>query len=260
MTDHPPKTADAQENQITIYTDGASRGNPGPGGWAASIQHPNGKVAEIGGAEGHTTNNRMELTAILKALEYVKEHLGKPDAVKTVEINTDSAYALNGATKWIYGWFKNNWQTADGQPVANQDLWEEIHQLTWYFKPKCELQFTKVSGHDGVLGNERADLIATAFADGDRILLYVGGGRDYERLLSESVGMRKPEKKSSAKKSRENTGPGYSYLSQIGGLIEIHRTWKECEARVKGKSGARFKKAMTPEEEASIILEWTTRK
>jgi ribonuclease HI len=259
MTDTPIEG----EKKITIYTDGASRGNPGPGGWAASMQFPNGKVVEIGGAEGHTTNNRMELTGILKALEYAKEHLGTPGKsteVKTIEINTDSAYALNGATKWIYGWFKNNWQTAEGQPVANQDIWEAIHQLTWYFKSKCELEFKKVSGHSGVLGNERADLIATAFADGERILLYAGGTRDYERLLGESVGERKPETKKTEDQKLRSKTPAYSYVSMIGGLIEIHDEWKDCEARVKGKSGAKFKKALSSDDEANIILSWTTGK
>ncbi len=259
---------------LIIYTDGSSRGNPGPGGWAASMQFPGGKVVEIGGAEGHTTNNRMELTAILKALEYAKDHLGTPGKateVKEIVINTDSAYALNGATRWVYGWFKNNWQTADGQPVANQDLWEVIYQLTWYFKSKCELNFIKVAGHVGILGNERADLIATSFADGDRILLYTGGGRDYERMLGKTISHKKLyevigeknaellKQKRAEKRERENT-PAYSYVSMVGGLIELHRDWKSCEARVKGKSGAKFKKSLSATDEADIILSWTTRR
>ncbi|HRH31110.1 MAG TPA: ribonuclease HI [Candidatus Paceibacterota bacterium] len=256
------------EKKITIYTDGASRGNPGPGGWAATMQFPNGRIIELGGAEGHTTNNRMELTGILKALEYMRDHLG---TATVVEINSDSAYALNGITKWVYGWFKNNWQTADGQPVANRDLWEPMYQLVWYFKSKCELIFTKVSGHSGVLGNERADLIATSFADGERILLYVGGSKDYERLLGDSVGDRslatemnaqqdEQRRNQNREKKIRSTTPAYSYVSQVGGMIETHRTWADCEARVKGKSGAKFKKALSEQEEANIILEWTTGK
>ncbi len=243
--------------KITIYTDGSSRGNPGPGGWAATIIFPNNKVIELGGAEGHTTNNRMELTGILKALEYLKEHLG--DAT-TVEIHSDSAYALNGATKWIYGWFKNNWLTAEGQPVANREIWEAIYQLTWFFKSKCDIIFTKVSGHSGVLGNERADLIATAFADGERILLFSGNVKEYERLLSDSVAHRKSSPETKAK-SREQKNrsliPAYSYVSMVGGMIETHRSWPDCEARVKGKSGAKFKKALSEEDEATIIASWT---
>lgn len=263
-TPHPDKN----EKKIIVYTDGASRGNPGPGGWAASMQFPNGRVIEIGGAEGHTTNNRMELTAILKALEYVRDHLS---AATAVEIHTDSAYALNGATKWIYGWFKNNWTTAEGQPVANKDLWEAMYQLTWYFKSKCGVVFNKVAGHAGVLGNERADMIATAFADGERILLYVGGAKDYERMLGDSVGDRglaeemdaennEARRKAKNEKKARSAAPAYSYVSQVGGMIETHRTWADCEARVKGKSGAKFKKALSAEEEANIILSWTTGK
>lgn len=249
------ETSPRDEKKIIIYTDGASRGNPGSGGWGASISYPNGRIVEIGGAEGHTTNNRMELMAILKSLEHIRDNLGKAEAI---EVMTDSAYALNGATRWVYGWYKNNWQTAEGNPVANQDIWEAIYQIIWYFKSKCDLNFTKVSGHSGVLGNERADLIATSFADGERILLYVGGGRDYIKLLGDSVGHRVVEAKKVEIKKERAKGPAYSYLSQVGGLIEIHRDWKDCEARVLGKSGAKFKKAMTPEEEESIILSWTT--
>ncbi len=259
------KSANGKDEQkIIIYTDGSSRGNPGAGGWGATMVFPNNKVVEIGGAEGHTTNNRMELTAILKSLEYLRDNTENFDDITLAEINSDSAYCLNGVTKWIYGWFKNNWQTAEGKPVANRDLWEPIYQLIWYFKSKCEILFTKVSGHSGVLGNERADLIATAFADGDRILLYVGGFRDYERLLGESVGKRTstPEKKADKKQKDKarSSQPAYSYLSQVGGMIEHHRTWAECEARVKGKSGAKFKKALSEEDEANIILSWTTGK
>ena len=243
-----------EEKKIVVYTDGSSRGNPGPGGWAASIQFPNNKVIEIGGAEGHTTNNRMELTAILKALEYVRDHLG---SAQIAEIRSDSAYALQGVTKWIYGWFKNNWQTADGQPVANQDLWESIYQLTWYFKSKCELVFTKVSGHTGELGNERADTIATAFADGDRILLYVGNAKDYERLLGDSVASKKAVSKKTPEQKARSAAQAYSYVSMVGGMIETHRNWADCEGRVKGKSGAKFKKALSEDDEANIILSWT---
>ena len=263
MADTTP-APEANEKKITIYTDGSSRGNPGPGGWAATMQFPNHRIIEIGGAEGHTTNNRMELTAILKALEYMRDHLG---TATTVEINSDSSYALSGITKWVYGWFKNNWQTSDGSPVANRDLWEPMYQLVWYFKSKCELTFTKVSGHSGVLGNERADLIATAFADGDRILLYVGGAKDYERLLGDSVGdrslateMTEQQKADSKAKKARSAMPAYSYVSQVGGMIETHRTWADCEARVKGKSGAKFKKALSEEDEANIILSWTVGK
>lgn len=262
-----------EESKIIIYTDGSSRGNPGPGGWAATIEFPNNKIVEIGGAEGHTTNNRMELTGILKALEYLKEHIGdrKNDDGKsggahgeqTAIINSDSAYALNGVTNWMYGWFKNNWVTADQQPVANRDIWEQIYQLTWYFKTKCDIVFNKVSGHSGVLGNERADLIATAFADGERILLFSGTAKDYERLLSDSVANRKSSPTTKAKsKEQKNRSmlPAYSYVSMVGGMIETHRTWSDCEARVKGKSGAKFKKALSEEDEANIIASWTAGK
>jgi ribonuclease HI len=138
---------------IEIYTDGACRGNPGPGGWAALLLM-GAHEREISGAEAHTTNNRMELTAVIRALETLKRPVH-------ARIYTDSQYVRNGITRWLSAWQARGWRTADRKPVKNQDLWQRLaelagaHQLEWHWVP----------GHAGVPGNERVDRLANAAID-----------------------------------------------------------------------------------------------
>jgi ribonuclease HI len=138
---------------IEIYTDGACRGNPGPGGWAALLLM-GAHEREISGAEAHTTNNRMELTAVIRALEALKRPVH-------ARLYTDSQYVRNGITRWLPVWQARGWRTADRKPVKNQDLWERLaelagaHQLEWHWVP----------GHAGVPGNERVDRLANAAID-----------------------------------------------------------------------------------------------
>src|SRR3989338_4656294 len=155
---------------ITIYTDGSSRGNPGPGGWGAILAHEN-KVVELGGGEKHTTNNRMELTACIRALEFTINNF----QFSKIEVNTDSEYVMKGITEWIKTWQLKNWRTSGKKPVLNQELWQELlgvtegKDITWKYVP----------GHAGVILNERADEIATSFADGLNPLLYNGPKAGY---------------------------------------------------------------------------------
>jgi ribonuclease HI len=135
---------------VTVHTDGACSGNPGPGGWGAILQS-GGKTKELKGGEAHTTNNRMELMAAISALET----LTKPCRV---DLYTDSQYVRNGISAWIHGWKKNGWRTADKKPVKNVDLWQQLdaalarHEVTWHW----------VKGHAGHDLNERADELARA--------------------------------------------------------------------------------------------------
>jgi ribonuclease HI len=148
-----------------IYTDGACSGNPGPGGWGAVLYMNDGTVQELGGAEANTTNNRMELQGSIAALSaYQQTQQSQP-----IQLYTDSEYVRNGITKWISGWKKKGWKTSAGKPVLNQDLWEALDELntkqvTWHY----------VKGHAGDPGNERADAIATSFAQGRPISLRQG--------------------------------------------------------------------------------------
>lgn len=134
--------------RVTIYTDGACRGNPGPGGWGAILQFGEAE-RELCGGEPDTTNNRMEMTAAIRALEALKERCA-------VDLHTDSTYLRNGITEWLEGWKRRGWRTAAKKPVRNQDLWvaldalAERHNVTWHW----------VRGHAGHDGNERADELA----------------------------------------------------------------------------------------------------
>ena len=141
--------------EVRIYTDGACVGNPGPGGWAAIILSENDKK-EIFGGEKLTTNNRMELTAAIKALEYCKENEGKQPSLKQIAIYTDSTYLKEGITNWINIWEKNNWKTADKKNVKNVDLWKRLDQLA----KLNTIEWKWVKGHSNDSMNDLADKLA----------------------------------------------------------------------------------------------------
>jgi ribonuclease HI len=133
---------------IYIYSDGACKGNPGPGGWGALLVS-SGHRKEISGGEPNTTNNRMEMTAVIRALESLK----RPS---TVEVHTDSQYVQKGISEWMSGWKRRNWHTADGKPVKNQDLWLQLDALSQLHR----IEWKWVRGHAGHPENERADALA----------------------------------------------------------------------------------------------------
>ncbi len=138
---------------VEIFTDGACRGNPGPGGWGVLLRY-NDTEKELYGAEAATTNNRMELTAAIRALEALK----KPCRV---QLTTDSRYVRSGITEWIGNWKKRNWRTADKKPVKNIDLWQRLDDLC----SRHEIEWFWVEGHSGHPGNERADALANRAID-----------------------------------------------------------------------------------------------
>jgi ribonuclease HI len=138
---------------VIIYTDGACRGNPGPGGWGVLFNYK-GKIKELYGAEKHTTNNRMELMAAIQALE----SLTRPCLV---QLNSDSSYVLKGITDWMPNWKKRGWKTAAKTPVKNEDLWRRLD--TAILKHKIEWKWVK--GHSGDTGNDRADALANLGID-----------------------------------------------------------------------------------------------
>jgi ribonuclease HI len=136
------------EPVVEIHTDGACRGNPGPGGWGALLR-ANGTEKELYGGEAATTNNRMELMAAIRALEALK----RPSRVK---LYTDSIYVMKGITTWIHAWKRRGWRTADKQPVKNEDLWRQLDEA----RSKHEVEWHWVKGHAGHPENERADQLA----------------------------------------------------------------------------------------------------
>lgn len=140
---------------LTIYTDGSCLGNPGIGGWGATLRCLD-KYKELSGSEADTTNNRMELLAVIKALEYLK----KP--WKVIVVYTDSKYVKDGITQWLPGWKKNGWRTSAKKPVKNQDLWERLDKVA----SQLNVTWGWVNGHSGDLGNDKADELATKAAKG----------------------------------------------------------------------------------------------
>lgn len=160
---------------ITIYTDGSSKGNPGPGGYGAiiindgksEIRNSKSEITEIGGREEMTTNNRMEMKAAIEALKNVSNN--------NIEIYADSEYLIKGITIWIKNWQKNNWRTKDKREVMNRDLWQELLAQT----ENKNIEWKKVLGHSGHEYNDRCDEIATSFADGLSVNLYNGPREGY---------------------------------------------------------------------------------
>ena len=220
-----------------IFTDGAARGNPGPGGWGAVVLTPD-KAVELGGREDHTTNNRMELLAIISALESVPQE-------REMTIYTDSAYVVNGITRWVIGWKKNKWKTSQKEDVLNKDLWERLVDATGH----KIIDWKLIKGHSGTAGNERCDVIATSFADKVPIVLYNGSRERYGIDL-------KIKEASPSNKKNKSKSKAYSYVSMVDGVIQVHKTWEECKARVH-EVNAKYKKAVSPEDEENIIREYT---
>ncbi len=297
-------------NSIIIFTDGAARGNPGRGGYGAVAIYPNAygepQVDEIGGREDMTTNNRMELRAVIEGLKnFTDSNYYQNLNDYTFTFYIDSAYVVNGATKWLHGWKKKNWITTGKEEVKNRDLWEELDALLHGSDAtkhgRLHITWKLIEGHAGVWGNERCDIIATSFADkkpnvpvniiGSALgRLYTGSLADYasvvvggENILNTKAihqdrkDAMKARKKgyssdgavgsadtsgsgtaSSSSKSKKGT-PAYSYVSAVDGKVYADKTWAECEKRVKGKSGARFKKVFSADEERGLMEEFGTR-
>lgn len=227
-------------DEIIVFTDGSSRGNPGPGGWGTVVVEGDA-VLELGGREVNTTNNRMEMTALLEAL------LSIGTTSKTIVVYIDSSYVVKGMSSWIIGWKKNNWKTADKRDVSNKDLWEKLDEAGEGRKIEWKL----VEGHVGIIGNERCDEIATEFADNKPPTLF-DGCIDQYRLDILNVSSEKVAKKSKDRSKLK----AHSYLSFSGGEFMKHKTWAECKEWVNGKSNAKFRKAISEEDEAAIMKEW----
>jgi ribonuclease HI len=156
--EHPPSQPQSDEHdplKVLLFTDGACSGNPGPGGWAFILQHPRtGKEKAGSGGEPMTTNNRMELLAVIRGLETLTR-------ASVVELWSDSQYVLNGLSEWLDGWKAKGWRTANKKPVKNDDLWRELDEL----KARHRITFHWVRGHDDHPENERCDQMAVAARD-----------------------------------------------------------------------------------------------
>ncbi len=147
-----PKAKPAEATEVQLFTDGGCSGNPGPGGWAFILRHPaSGKELRRSGGERETTNNRMEMMAVIEALGALKRPC-------MVELHVDSQYVLKGITEWVAGWKAKGWRTASKQPVKNVELWKHLDELV--ARSGHAIDWRWVKGHDGDPGNERADELA----------------------------------------------------------------------------------------------------
>lgn len=226
---------------IEIYTDGASRGNPGPGGWAAIIVSGDA-VTEIAGRMDDATNNQMELAAVIEALTFVKEQ----GMTGVIALHADSTYVLSGISSWLDGWVRKGWVTMAKKPVENRALWEQLLELRDYFGSKLSL--VKVAGHSGHDYNERCDELAVAAALGKNPELFSGSTDAYKAIL-ESMTVKPTKSKKSSKEA-------YSYVSLVDGTVHVDKTWAACEKHVKGKR-AKYQKVFSKEEETDLIQNYT---
>lgn len=239
------------EQPIVVFCDGASKGNPGPGGWGVVIVTPDGRVTELGGRAAHTTNNKMELTGAISALTELRDVAG------TVAVYTDSTYVIKGISEWIWAWRRKGWKTAEGKDVLNRELWEELGDLV-SARGKGAIAWHYVRGHVGIPGNERVDAIADGLAQQQPVTLFHGTLLDYcLPILDLPDDTTVPARKAAASgRSSGSTAKAHSYLSVVDGKPMRHTTWADCERRVKGRSGARFKKAVSAADEVAILRSW----
>lgn len=237
-------------SEVSIYSDGACSGNPGPGGWGSIIIFDNlKKVQELSGYSPQTTNNRMELTASIEALKFI---VSSGIAAKDITLYTDSVYVIRGITQWIFGWKKRGWKNNDNEEISNQDLWQDLDNVVKKIKTKILWKYVK--GHAGVPGNERCDELAVAESKRAPLTKYKGPAAGY------LFDVNKPPKDMPLPESNWNKSldskKTVAYLSYVGGILKRHETWSACEAEVKGRPGAKFKKFSNPEEEAEIKKRW----
>lgn len=234
------------QSPTVIFCDGACSGNPGKGGWGAIVATPDGQVEEIGAYDPETTNNRMELMGSIRSLDKVRAVPGK------VMLFTDSVYVIRGITQWIWGWRKRGWKNAEGADVANRDLWERLLPIVSARGQGNPVDWRFVRGHAGIPGNERVDEIAVAFTKGQRPQLYKGPLLGYGvpiHDVPDDTSLPEP-------KPKQAKAAAYSYVSVVDGVAKRHTNWPDCEKRVKGRSGARFKKAMSEADEQEILAGW----
>ena len=233
-------------SKITIFSDGAAKGNPGPGGYGAVISDGN-KVREIGGELEKTTNNETELKAVVEAIKEVKEESAD------IHIYTDSKYVVEGATGWILGDEKWLGRQKQGTDVLNKKLWQELVTLL----QSTTIEWHKIPGHSGLIGNERADAIASTYGEKKPVSLFDEPQSEYPYDIENITFDTKVEAAARSETRKRQAMKAHSYVSEINGDVQTHKTWKECEARVKGKK-ARFKKAISAEEERSIIAAFSS--
>ncbi len=235
--------SNTKQGQVIIYTDGACSGNPGIGGWAYVLFDGHETVYEAADFEEQTTNNRMEMSGVVRAFQEL-QRLKTQGAVSfnAIYVHSDSSYVIQGITNWIFGWKKRGWKNMEGKDVANQTLWLELDEAVAPFR-----QMTKwihVPGHAGIPGNERCDELSVEVTKGKTSHRADFPSETYPVDIFSAVDLQKFKK----------VDP--YYLSYVNGTLKKHATWPECEAAVKGRTGVRFKKIKSLNDEVQVLKDW----
>lgn len=229
-------------HEYRAYTDGACVGNPGPGGWGVRLYCPDGQVHELGGREPATTNNRMEMQAAIRALQSLPAQL-------PVTIYTDSQYLINGITKWLPSWRRRGWVTVSGTPVKNSDLWQILASLQ-----HRGVRWQHVRGHSGNPNNERVDTIARECATGRCPTLFSGQAGAPDDPVPLLPARPAPSVTAPPELLQTPLDGAARYISIVRGQVACDRTWAACAARVRGVSGAKYRKVRTHEELAAFCV------
>lgn len=224
-------------NTAVLFTDGAARGNPGPGGYGF-VLISNEYVYEGSGAKNPTTNNAMELSAVIQGINKL---VSLQQKVSKLTIHLDSKYVRDGSISWRHGWARNGWITKEKQPISNKDLWQELHSLL----NQCAeigivIDWDLVRGHRGIPGNERCDYLATTVAD-------TGIDQSYTGPLSDH-----PNAKNLL--SVPKTTEPY-YIAFADGVVQKFTKWDDCSQWVRGRK-AKYKKVHSTLEEESVLESW----
>jgi ribonuclease HI len=228
---------------LIAYTDGACIGNPGPGGWGVRLLYPDGAVRELGGGVAATTNNRMELQGALEALKAI-------GPCPEVTLYTDSRYVIDGVTKWIHGWRRRGWQTMAATPVKNRELWIALDRMN-----HAGIRWRYVRGHSGDPNNERVDTIARAFALGQSPPLFCGQRGAPSDPVQEAPTPTLSTTPLMTPKPPPSSLRAARYVSIVQGEVALDNDWTTCAARVRGVSGARYKKVHSPEDLAAFCAQ-----
>ena len=243
-----PRTR-CQCDKIVVFTDGASKGNPGPGGWGAIVATPEGHVTELGGGAAITTNNKMELTGAIQALTRLLGTSGP------VAIYTDSTYVIKGIREWVPNWRRRGWKTATGSEVMNRELWEELHSLTTRPRAARPSGGTTCAGTSALRETSAATRLPMHSRRSDQSSCTTGHF-PVIRLRLAICRTTPAFLRASLPRLARRRVCRYSYLSVVDGKPMRHATWAECEQRVKGRSGALFKKATSEADQADILRSW----
>lgn len=237
---------------VIAFTDGSCSGNPGQGGWGSVLclndkDSKTAHIIELGGYGGEqTTNNEMEIVAVLEVFSYLeKTSKDAPTSMRLV-IATDSTYVLKGVSQWMTRWEVNGWKTKSGDEVANLSLWKKL--LSFKKRWSRNFEIKKVDAHSGHPANERADQIAVDFSKKRRVDLFSGSLEKSPFQINDF----------SLQRSNSNQRVPFKpiYLSLVHGELQEHRSWPECQNRVQGVSGAKFKKVKTKQEKDSVLKSW----